>query len=195
MAARPMAPDGTRRPVRGPWVLWRSMVALTHDRQARIPLAVLFVIWVLAFQRLFVDPVPRVPLLVNWTASLPYHVAWLERGVTRFDRGDFVLYAFSGKAVADYPGLARQPFFKIVAGLPGDAIRVEERNVFVADRYVGFAKLRTFDGRPLTPVRAPLVPAGHYYVHGTGADSFDSRYAEAGFVAAGEIIGKVRPWF
>ncbi len=190
-----MAPDRTPRQVRGPSLLWRSMAAMAHDRQARLPLAVLFVIWVLAFQRLFVDPVPRVPLLVNWTASLPYHVAWLERGVTQFDRGDFVLYAFSGKAVADYPGLAGQPFFKIVAGVPGDPIRVEDRNVFVADGYVGFAKLRTFDGRPLSPVESPVVPAGRYYVRGTGADSFDSRYREAGFVAPAQIVGKVTPWF
>lgn len=171
------------------------MVALTHDQQARIPLAVLFVIWVLAFQRLFVDPVPRVPLLVNWTASLPYRIAWLERGVTQLERGDFVLYAFSGKAVADYPGLAGQPFFKIVAGVPGDPIRVEDRNVFVADGYVGFAKLRTFDGRPLRPVESAVVPSGHYYVRGTGADSFDSRYQEAGFVAPAQIVGRVTPWF
>lgn len=190
-----MAPDRTPRQVRGPSLLWRSMAAMAHDRQARIPLAVLFVIWVLAFQRLFVVPVPRVPLLVNWTASLPYHVAWLERGVTQLDRGDFVLYAFSGKAVADYPGLAGQPFFKMVAGLPGDAIRVQERNVFVGDEYVGFAKLNTFDGRPLTPVQSLVVPDDHYYVRGTGADSFDSRYREAGFVAPAQIVGKVTPWF
>lgn len=195
MAARPMDPEGTHHQMRGPSVLWRSMVALAHDQQARIPLAVLFVIGVLAFQRLFVDPVPRVPLLFNWSASLPYRVAWLERGATRLDRGDFVLYAFSGKAVADYPGLAGQPFFKVVAGLPGDPIRVEDRNVFVADHYVGFAKLRTFDGRSLTPVESSVVPAGHYYVRGSGADSFDSRYREAGFVAPAQIVGKVTPWF
>ncbi len=190
-----MDPEGTRRQGRGPIVLWGSMVALAHDERARIPLAVLFVIWVLAFLRLFVDPVPRVPLLVNWSASLPYHVGWLERGATQFDRGDFVLYAFAGKAVSDYPGLAGQPFFKVVAGLPGDPIRVEHRNVFVADGYVGFAKLRTFDGRSLTPVESSVVPAGHYYVRGSGADSFDSRYREAGFVTPAEIIGKVTPWF
>lgn len=195
MAATPMDPDDMPRPVRDLGVLWRSMVALARDRKAWLPLGALFVIWLLAFLRLFVDPTPRLPLLFNWTRSLPYRVAWLERGVTQLDRGEFVLYAFSGKAVADYLGLASQPFFKIVAGLPGDPIRVEERNVFVANEYVGFAKLRTFDGRPLTPVASSVVPAGHYYVRGTGADSFDSRYQEAGFVAPREIIGKVTPWF
>ncbi len=190
-----MTPDRLPRKERGLGLLWRSMAAMAHDRKARIPLAVLFVIWVLAFQRLFVDPIPRVPLLVNWTASLPYRVAWLERGVTQFDRGDFVLYAFTGKAVSEYPGLAGQPFFKIVAGVPGDPIRLDDRNVFVANDYVGFAKLRTFDGRSLTPVDSTVVPAGHYYVRGTDADSFDSRYQEAGFVAPDQIVGKVRPWF
>lgn len=156
-----------------------------------LPLAAL---WVLAAMRLFVDPTPRIPLLFNWSASLPYHVAWLERGVSRLNRGDLVLYSFAGKAAGHYPGLARQPFFKIVAGLPGDRIRVEDRNVFVGGNFVGFAKLRTFDGWPLTPVQVAVVPAGHYYVRGSAADSFDSRYSEAGFVSADEVIGKVTPW-
>lgn len=195
MATRLITPEGMPRQSHGPIVLWWSVVALARDRKARIPLALVLVIWLLAYLRLFVDATPRLPLLFNWSGSLPYHVAWLERGVTQFNRGDFVLYAFSGKAVADYPGLAGQPFFKIVAGLPGDPIRVEERNVFVADGYVGFAKLRTFDGRPLRPVESAVVPSGHYYVRGTGADSFDSRYQEAGFVAPAQIVGRVTPWF
>lgn len=195
MATTLIRPGGVSALARARVALWRSVVALARDRNARVPLALLFVIWVLACLRLFVDATPRLPLLFNWSASLPYRLAWLDRGVTQFERGDFVLYAFSGKAIADYPGLAGQPFFKIVAGLPGDPIRLEDRNVFVSDRYVGFAKPRTVDGRSLTPVASQVVPTGHYYVRGTGADSFDSRYQEAGFVAPDQIIGKVRPWF
>ena len=109
--------------------------------------------------------------------------------------GDFVVLRFSGKAQVAYPGLRRQPFFKIVAGVPGDPILGADRNVFVGGNYVGFAKLRTFDGRALNPVERSVVPAGHYYVRGTSPDSFDSRYQEAGFVARAEVIGKVIPWF
>lgn len=195
MAASFSHPPGS--PVRS-WslgALWRAVVALASDRKLWLPLGAVLGIWVLAYVRVFVDPTPRLPLLFNWTDSLPYHVAWLERDAARLDRGEFVLYAFSGTAQVDYPGLRRQPFFKIVAGVPGDPIRVADRNVFVGGTYVGFAKLRTFDGRALTPVAASVVPEGRYYVRGTSPDSFDSRYQEAGFVARAEVIGKVSPWF
>ncbi|MBK6973192.1 MAG: conjugative transfer signal peptidase TraF [Sterolibacteriaceae bacterium] len=189
--------DPTRRPLRswGLGALRRAVVALVSDRKLWLPLGAVLGIWMLAYVRVFVDPTPRLPLLFNWTDSLPYHVAWLDRDAARLERGDFVLYTFSGKAQVDYPGLRRQPFFKIVAGVPGDPIRVADRNVFVGGTYVGFAKLRTFDGRGLNPVESAFVPEGHYYVRGISPDSFDSRYQEAGLVAPAEVIGKVRPWF
>lgn len=172
-----------------------GMASFVRGKKSWLPLFALALIWSLGFIRIFVDPTPRIPLLFNWTGSLPYHVAWLHRGVATLNRGDFVVYSFSGAATAQYPGLAHQPFFKVVAGMPGDRVRVHERDVFVGEKYVGFAKSRTFDGRPLTPLLASVVPAGHYYVMGTDADSFDSRYAESGFVSATDVIGKVTPWF
>ena len=30
-----------------------------------------FAIWIFAYTRLFIDPTPRVPVLFNWTGSLP----------------------------------------------------------------------------------------------------------------------------
>ena len=39
-----------------------------------------FAIWAFAYTRLFIDPTPRVPVLFNWTGSLPYRVAWLQHG-------------------------------------------------------------------------------------------------------------------
>lgn len=164
------------------------------NRWSLVGLAILWAIWTIALFRLFVDHTPRIPLLFNWSGSLPYHVAWLERGAT-VARGDFVVYSFEGRAAKDYPGLTRQPFFKVIAGAPGDSISLDGRNVYVAGAFAGFAKLRTMDGRMLTPVSASHVPGGHYYVRGTGADSLDSRYSEGGFVPVGAVIGKVHPWF
>lgn len=152
-------------------------------------------IWILASVRVLADPTPRIPLLFNWTPSLPYRVAWLEREPAQLVRGDFVLYAFRGEAVTAYPGLGGQPFFKRIAGVPGDRIEVADRNVFVAGQCVGFAKLHTIDGRPLSPISDSEIPPGHYYVRGTSPDSFDSRYREAGLVASGTLIGRVHPWF
>lgn len=175
--------------------IWNGAKSVLRDRRCLIGLAALLGVWTLAFVRLFDDPTPRIPVLINWTASLPYHVAWLERDPVGLKRGDFILYSFDGLAARDYPGLKRQPFFKLIAGVPGDAIRVDGRNVFVNEAFVGFAKLRTMDGRALHPVSPAAVPGGHFYARGTGVDSLDSRYAEGGFVAVGSIIGRVHPWF
>jgi hypothetical protein len=78
-----------------------------------------FAIWVLAYLRLFADPMPHVPVLFNWTGSLPCHVAWLQSGSPSLTRGDYVVFAFDGEAKQSYPGLRGQPFFKIIRGLPG----------------------------------------------------------------------------
>jgi conjugal transfer pilin signal peptidase TrbI len=153
-------------------------------------------IWVLAYVRIFLDHTPKIPLLFNWTPSLPYRVAWLESGPRNFARGDYVVFSFSGTAGdTHYPGLRRQAFFKIIKGLPGDEVAVKAREVFVNGESVGVAKLRAFDGRPLEPIAEGVIAPGHFYVQGTDADSFDSRYQSSGLVHIDQIIGKAKPLF
>ena len=152
-------------------------------------------VWGFAYARLFVDPTPRVPVLFNWTPSLPYRVALLQHGPHALQRGDYIVFAFAGDAQADYPGLRGQPFFKIVRGLPGDTVTVSDRTVTVNGQVVGTAKTHAFDRRPLDPIAPTVIPPGHYYVQGTSADSFDSRYRASGLVRAGQILGTVAPLF
>lgn len=154
-----------------------------------------FAIWAVAYLRLFVDPTPRVPVLFNWTPSLPCRVAWLQYGAHALKRGDYIVFAFDGEAQRQYPGLHGQPFFKIVRGLPGDTVTVIGREVAVNGEIVGTAKTHTFDRRPLDPIAATVIPAGHYYVQGTSPDSFDSRYRSSGLVRADQVLGTVVPLF
>ena len=168
---------------------------LRHVRQRWYLYVPVFAIWGFAYARLFVDPTPRVPVLFNWTGSLPCHVAWLQYGPHEIRRGDYVIFAFDGEARAAYPGLQGQPFFKIVRGLPGDRVTVVGRVVSVNGEVVGSAKTHTFDRRPLEPIAATVIPAGHYYVQGTSPDSFDSRYRASGLVRAEQVLGTVLPLF
>ena len=154
-----------------------------------------FAIWVFAYVRLFADPTPRVPVLFNWTGSLPCHVAWLQWGTHPLKRGDYVVFAFDGEAQLSYPGLHGQPFFKIIRGLPGDRITVDARVVSVNGEVVGVAKTHTFDRRPLEPIAEVVIPPGHYYVQGISPDSFDSRYRISGLVRADHVLGTVLPLF
>lgn len=152
-------------------------------------------IWSFAYARLFIDPTPRLPLLFNWTPSLPYRVAWLQYHHPPLRRSDFIVYRFAGEAQTRYPGLRGQPFFKIVRGLPGDVVTVTGQHVAINGEDVGMAKTQAFDHRPLTPIIPTVIPFGYYYVQGTSPDSFDSRYRDSGLVRAEQVIGVVVPLF
>lgn len=153
-------------------------------------------IWSCALARVLADPTPRLPILFNWTPSLPYTVALLHYGhPAALQRGDFIVYAFAGEAQRRYPGLRAQPFFKQVKGLPGDRVTVTGRQVFVNGIAMGYAKPATFDRHPLTPIAETVIPPGYYYVQGAHPDSFDSRYRESGLVPMRQVIGKVTPLF
>jgi conjugal transfer pilin signal peptidase TrbI len=168
---------------------------LRHVRRRWYVYLPVFAIWGLAYARLFVDPTPRVPLLFNWTPSLPYRMALLQSGPHTLQRGDFIVFAFAGEAQIHYPGLRGQPFFKIVRGVPGDVVTVTGRQVAVNGEAVGMAKTQAYDHRPLAPIAPTVIPPGHYYVQGTHPDSFDSRYRESGLVRAEQVIGVVVPLF
>ena len=168
---------------------------LCHARRRWYLYLPVFAIWGLAYTRLFLDPTPRVPLLFNWTPSLPYRAALLQYGPHTLQRGDFIVFAFAGEAQSHYPGLRGQPFFKIVRGVPGDVVTVTGRQVAVNGQSVGVAKTQAYDRRPLSPIAPTVIPPGHYYVQGTHPDSFDSRYRESGLVRAEQVIGVVVPLF
>lgn len=168
---------------------------LRHMRRRWYFYLPVFAIWTLAYLRLFFDPTPRVPVLFNWTPSLPYKVALLHSGSTSLRRGDFIVFAFAGEGARDYPGLAGQPFFKIVRGLPGDTISVAGREVRINGEPIGVAKIHAVNHRPLEPIAPGVIPPGCYYVQGLSPDSFDSRYRESGLVRAEQVIGVVDPIF
>ena len=170
--------------------------SLRHARANWTLYTPVFAIWGLAFARVFVDPTPHLPILFNWTPSVPYKVAVVQYGSRHaLRRGDFVVYAFDGEAQRIYPGLRAQPFFKQIRGVPGDRVTVVGRQVFVNSLPVGFAKAYTFDRHPLDPIAETVIPSGYYYVQGTHPDSFDSRYRASGLMQANQVIGKVNPLF
>ncbi len=189
------APRSASIPVRGQRVLKPFAEVLRHVRWHWPLFLPIFVIWAFAYVRLFVDPTPRLPLLFNLTPSLPYRMAVLKYGAHTLRRGDVIVFAFAGEAQQRYPGLRGQPFFKIVRGMPGDAVTVAGRQVAVNGEDVGVAKTQAYDHRPLTPIMPTIIPPGHYYVQGTSPDSFDSRYQDSGLIRAEQVIGVAIPLF
>lgn len=86
-------------------------------------------------------------------------------------------------------------FTKQIKGLPGDVIKVKNRNVYVNGHFVGYAKPFSQKGIPLTPIQSGVIPPHHYYVAAEPADSYDSRYANLGLVDEKQIVGRAYPLF
>jgi len=124
---------------------------------------------------------------VNWTPSLPYHVVYIEKEVS-VGRGDLVVFRFEGGEIANH--FKGQRFFKRIAGVAGDEITLQGRNIFINGAHVGFARSRTPDGRTLEAIEPGVIPDGRFYVQGTHEMSFDSRYRVNGLVRSDQIIGK-----
>ena len=176
------------------WLLQGSRVVLFDLRRHWVMSVLVAAIWVLALVRLFAHHVPVLPLLFNWTPSLPHKVALVDFRSSSVDRGDLVVYAFEGPAGEKaYPGLRHQALFKRVAGVAGDVVTVQGRDVFVNGVLVGRAKTHAFDHRLLDPIAPTVIPAGHLYVQGTSPDSFDSRYSLSGLVRVQDVRSRVIP--
>ena len=127
-------------------------------------------------------------LWVNVTPSLPYRLVWLEYGAQP-QRGDLMVFRFSGEPLPGMGYVDGVPFFKRVAGLPGDRIEVVARIVSVAGVRVGYAKPHTREGQRLDPIAAGVVPEGYLFGQADSDDSFDSRYAQSGLVPMTRVVG------
>jgi len=176
------------------WLCTGARTVVADARRHWLVFAIFGAIWVLALTRVFVHHTPVLPILFNWTPSLPYRIVLVDRGPAPLGRGDLIVYAFDGEAAdRDYPGLKRQPFFKRIVGVAGDVVTVDGRDVFINGLHVGRAKTHTFDRRPLEPIAPAVIPPGHVYVQGSSADSFDSRYRSSGLVSTADVVARVRP--
>ena len=124
---------------------------------------------------------------INWTPSLPYHLVYIEHQAA-VGRGDLVVFRFEGGELANH--FKGQRFFKRIAGVAGDEITLQGRNIFINGAPVGFARSRTLDGTTLEAIAPGVIPADRFYVQGTHEMSFDSRYRVNGLVRSDQIIGK-----
>ncbi len=176
------------------WLAVGARTVIADARRHRLVFVAFGAIWALALTRVFIHHTPVLPVLFNWTASLPHRIVLVDRRPAPLVRGDLIVYAFDGEAAErDYPGLKRQPFFKRIVGVAGDVVTVDGRDVFINGLHVGLAKTHTFDRRPLEPIAPTVIPPGHVYVQGSSADSFDSRYRSSGLVSTTDVVARVRP--
>jgi len=126
---------------------------------------------------------------VNETASLPNWAFIVDHANREPRRGQLVQFVAPDNPY--YPHAA--PFVKRVWGLAGDRVERRGREYYVAGRDVGEAKPFSQTGRATTLGPVGVIPPGHFYVGAPSRDSFDSRYAEIGWIGADRIVGVAEP--
>ena len=124
-------------------------------------------------------------LAFNATASLPGSLYWLCP-LQEVERDQVV--ALRPPANRFYPPGMR--FLKRIEGLPGDRVSWLGRQVRINGRPLGRARTASRDGRPLPRGPAGVIPPGHYFVWTPHRDSYDSRYADIGWVARERVLAR-----
>lgn len=128
---------------------------------------------------------------LNETQSLPGHVYLIEKGTMALGRGE--LLAFRGGPNKRYP--VGYPWVKIVGGVGGDRVTAADGWYYVNGLRIGHAKPRTRFGEPLAPGPTGVIPPGHYFIYTTHKDSYDSRYADIGWIRPEQGVGRAFPLF
>lgn len=125
-------------------------------------------------------------LNINLTASLPYRVSVADK-TARPGRGELLAFTM-GTNKRFPPGTVA---VKIVGGLSGDAVTMDEdRYFYVNGQRIGRAKPVSRKGEPLALGPTGRIPAGHYFVYTPHLDSYDSRYADIGWIAPEQVVGR-----
>lgn len=131
----------------------------------------------------------RHALLVNRTTSLSNWAFLIDRD-RQPARGDHIFFEPPPSALlTKHFGRDRDPFGKIVYGIPGDRVERRGRLFLVNGHAVGVAKPVSLRGEPLAAGPTGVLPRGCYFVATPNKDSFDSRYAAIGWICRAQVIG------
>ncbi len=180
------------------WSLATSTDIVLQDRSAPTPALARFAQWLLATALVLtviwaLSQVlsPWLRLGINGTDSLPGLVYLVFKGEIPNKRGDVI--AFYPPSNRFYP--ERMFFVKKAIGLPGDSVTRQEQDFFINGRWVAMAKTHSRSGKPLTPGPEGTIPEGSWFVWTPHPDSYDSRYADIGWISKDRVIGRAMRLF
>lgn len=127
---------------------------------------------------------------ITVTDSVPYRIFWLKKGVLP-QKYEWVSFIAPENGV--YP--KDTCFTKRVLGIAGDVVQIQQREFWINDQYVTYAKPVSKSGEPLVLGPAGIIPSKRYFVHAPHQDSFDSRYRNIGWIYESQILGTAVPLF
>jgi conjugal transfer pilin signal peptidase TrbI len=165
----------------------QTRLALRRQRAVLLSIRLTAAVAILYAVAAFVSPWYR--LTASLTHSLPAHL-WLVAVGRVPARGDYV--AFRIPANRFYPS-DHGGFLKIARGVAGDQVARRGREFFVNGESIGVAKTMSLNGLPLEPGPVGMIPPGEWFVWTPDVDSFDSRYADIGWLRKDQVVGVARP--
>lgn len=123
---------------------------------------------------------------VNLSNSSPYYL-FRSSKFDKISRGQHV--------IIDHPTLTYKNIGKMIAGLPGDEIKVIDGNVFINEEWFGKILKTSSSGKSYTPVLEQVIEDGYVYLYAPHEESFDSRYQEFGLIEISRIKESIWPIF
>ncbi|MGK5593734.1 MAG: S26 family signal peptidase [Parachlamydiaceae bacterium] len=102
---------------------------------------------------------------------------------------------FKGDIVSFKHPLFKGSLAKIILGVEGDIIKVQDLMVTINDNECIVCRPHMHHGELLTPIQSLTIPKDHYFVVGTHELSFDSRYSYFDLVKKQWIEEKLWPIF
>jgi conjugal transfer pilin signal peptidase TrbI len=129
-------------------------------------------------------------IAINVSNSLPQHVFWVTHE-KNLHVGDYAAFWPPPNKIYS----SSQPFIKQVAGVAGDTVHISGNIFYVNHRYIGQTFSVSSKGLPLEKSKTGTISAQHYFMYSPHPRSFDSRYAEMGWIDKHRIIGRAVPLF
>ena len=146
---------------------------------------VALVAWAVVGSLILIELRPWVRLAFNSSDSLPGFLYVIRVGV--LPQRD--------QLIAFYPPRNRYTrdgmfFVKQVKAIGGDRIERRDAEFFLNGQHLATAKAHSLKGQPLQPGPEGVLPDGTFWVWTPHPDSFDSRYADVGWIATDRVLGR-----
>ncbi|RZQ33249.1 signal peptidase I [Vibrio vulnificus] len=124
----------------------------------------------------------------NTTESLAYRAFITDKYSKSLAKGDYVKFLLPPNRY-----FSQSNWTKRIAGMPGDIITVDNRNVYINGQFVGHAKDHSASNTAYFPITPGVIPPGYYFMQADHEDSYDSRYKSFGLVHESAFIGRAYP--
>lgn len=128
----------------------------------------------------------RYNIVINHDGSLPINGVIIKLGQIPTKNDEIFVFNVRNNAHFQSKNIK---FIKYIGGFAGNQIKIREREVYVADRPIGYAKTQSKKGIPLNITEETVIPEHKFFAYTPHKDSFDSRYQEIGLIDEKDIIG------